>query len=484
MKAALKISSAILTGFFLLSGCRDKAQSEVKPLVIDTLQQEIKTDAVFWLTSPESNILFQKQKVSLLFSSASNQNPTIEVDTTKIYQTIDGFGNCLTGGSATLIHKMDAASRAALLKELFSTDGSNIGVSYLRVSIGASDMDEKVFSYNDLPAGETDLEMGKFDLGHDKLHLIPVLKEILAINPTIKILGSPWSAPTWMKTNSDTRGGSLKTEYFDAYAKYFVKYILAMKAEGIRIDAITVQNEPLHPGNNPSMYMTAEDQALFIKKSLGPAFISAGIDTKIIVYDHNANRPDYPLAILNDPDAAKYVDGSAFHLYEGTIDALSGVHNAFPDKNLYFTEQWVGAPGDLKEDLKWHVRMLIIGATRNWCRNVLEWNMAADQNYEPHTDRGGCDKCLGTITIDGNKITRNPAYYILAHSAKFVRPGSVRIDSNIPANLPNVSFQTLSGQKVLIVLNDAVTIQKFNIRFNGRNVSTTLEKGAVGTYVW
>ncbi len=467
-----------------MSGCKNNPDSDNHQVQTDEEQEVKYSDVDLWLTSPESKILFQQQNVSLLFDSASNQNPTIKVDTSKTYQTIDGFGNCLTGGSAMLIHKMNAASRAAILKELFSTDGNSIGVSYLRVSIGASDLDEKVFSYNDLPAGETDVEMTKFDLGYSKLHLIPVLKEILAINPNIKILGSPWSAPTWMKTNNDTRGGSLKPEYFDAYAKYFVKYILAMKAEGIRIDAITIQNEPLHPGNNPSMYMTAEDQASFIKKNLGPAFVSAGIDTKIIIYDHNADRPDYPLTILNDPEAAKYVDGSAFHLYAGTIDVLSEVHNTFPDKNLYFTEQWVGGPGNLMEDLAWHMRTLIIGATRNWCRNVLEWNMAADPNYNPHTDRGGCDKCLGTITIDGNKITRNPAYYILAHAAKFVCPGSVRIDSNVPGNLPNVAFKTPSGHIVLIVLNDAITLQKFNIRFNGKTVSTALEKGAVGTYVW
>jgi glucosylceramidase len=468
----------------LFSGCKDKSQSESKSLVTDSPLKNLKTDVAFWLTSPESKTYFQQQDMSLLFTSASSQNPVIEVDTVKTFQTMDGFGNCLTGGSATHIHKMDAVSRAALLKELFSTDGRSIGLSYLRVSIGASDLDESVFSYNDLPAGETDLEMTRFDLGHDKLHLIPVLKEILAINPDIKILGSPWSAPVWMKTNNDTKGGSLKPEYFDAYAKYFVKYILAMKSEGIRIDAITIQNEPLHPGNNPSMYMTAGDQTLFIKKSLGPAFVSAGIDTKIIIYDHNADRPDYPLTILNDPEAAKYVDGSAFHLYGGTIDVLSQVHIAFPDKNLYFTEQWVAAPGNLTEDLVWHVGTLIIGGTRNWCRNVLEWNMAADQNNDPHTDRGGCDMCLGTITIDGDKITRNPAYYILAHASKFVRPGSVRVDSNLPANLPNVSFKTPSGQIVLIVLNDATILQKFDIRFNGKSVSTALEKGAVCTYVW
>lgn len=444
---------------------------------------KMKKGIAVWMTSPATNVMFQLQKENLVFGKQANEGETITIDAKKTFQTIDGFGNCLTGGSATLLHKMDAASRAAILKELFATDGNNIGISYLRISIGASDLDPKVFSYNDLPDGETDPSMAKFTLDADKADLIPVLKEILAINPNIKLMGSPWSAPTWMKTNNNSKGGSLKPEYFDAYAKYFVKYIQGMKAEGITIDAITIQNEPLHPGNNPSMYMTAEDQALFIKRSLGPTFKAANITTKIIVYDHNADRPDYPLTILKDPEASKYVDGSAFHLYGGKIDALTPVHDAFPDKNLYFTEQWVGAPGNMSGDLAWHVRTLIIGGTRNWCRNVLEWNLAADPNNDPHTI-GGCDQCLGTITIDGNKVTRNPAYYILAHAAKFVRPGSVRIDSNSSLTLPNVAFKNPEGKKVLIVQNNSGAKQGFNISFNGMIVATSLDKDAVGTYVW
>jgi glucosylceramidase len=200
-----------------------------------------------------------------------------------------------------------------------------------------------------------------------------------------------------MKDNHDTRGGSLKPECYDAYAKYFIKYIQGMKAEGIRIDAITVQNEPLNPNNNPSLLMPAAEQADFIKNHLGPAFKTAGIDTKIILFDHNCDHPDYPLSILNDPDIKKYVDGSAFHLYAGSINALSEVHRAHPDKNVYFTEQWVGASSNIKREMNFHVRNLIIGATRNWSRNVLEWNLAADSKYQPHTDRGGCDRCLGAV---------------------------------------------------------------------------------------
>lgn len=473
----------LFTMLILLFGCAKKTSNDYYPPKPNPSTETVETQVEAWVTSPLTNMLFQKQNTSLNFTNIVNQQPTITVDTTSTFQTIDGFGNCLTGGSATLLNRMDNSARAQILKELFAVNDKNIGISYLRISIGASDLSDRVFSYNDLPEGQTDVEMTKFSLEPEKADLIPVLKEILAINPDIKIMGSPWSAPTWMKTNNASKGGSLKPEYFDAYAKYFVKYIQGMKAEGIAIDAITIQNEPLHPGNNPSMYMTAADQADFIKKSLGPAFAAANIKTKIIVYDHNADRIDYPLLILNDPEAAKYVDGSAFHLYGGSIDDLSKVHNAFPDKNLYFTEQWVGAPGNLAGDLAWHVRTLIIGGTRNWCRNVLEWNLAADPSNDPHTV-GGCDQCLGTITINGSAVTRNPAYYILAHAAKFVRPGSVRIGSNITGNLPNVAFKTPDGKKVLIVINDNGAAQQFNIRFKNKTVTTTLEKGAVGTFVW
>jgi glucosylceramidase len=436
-----------------------------------------------WQTSGDKSKLFQKVDNLSLSEAAPSASADIVVDDRHAFQTMDGFGFTLTGGSAQHLIKMEPAARAALLKELFATDGTNIGISYLRVSIGASDLNDRVFSYNDLPAGETDVDMKKFSLEPDRADLIPVLKEILAIFPEMKIMGSPWSPPTWMKTNKDSKGGSLKPEYYDAYAKYFVKYVQGMQAEGIRIDAITVQNEPLHPGNNPSLLMLPEEQAAFIKKSLGPAFVAAGITTKIIIYDHNADRPDYPITILNDPEAKKYIDGSAFHLYGGTIDALSKVHEAHPDKHLYFTEQWIGAPGNFPEDLKWHTKNLMIGAPRNWCRTVLEWNLAANSKQEPHTP-GGCTECLGAITIDGNTVVRNPAYYIVAHASKLVRPGSVRIASTITNNLHNVAYKTPDGDKVLIVLNDGTVAKPAIVRDGTQQFKTDLQPGSVYTFSW
>jgi glucosylceramidase len=306
---------------------------------------------------------------------------------------------------------MTSRERAAILRELFAEDGKNIGLSYLRVSIGASDMNDRVFSYDDVPKGATDPNLTHFSLEHDEADVIPILKEILKINPNIRILGSPWSAPAWMKTNGNVKGGELKKEYRASYAQYFVRYIEGMKAHGIAIDAITIQNEPLNANNTPSMLMPASDQASFIKDDLGPAFSKGNIQTKILLYDHNCDVPEYPLSILKDLAANKYVDGSAFHLYGGKIEAMSLVHNAYPEKNLYFTEF-------MAEDLDHPSLMPVaspvhgtaIGAIRNWSRTVLLWNLAADPHFGPHTDNGGCTICQGAITIDGNTVTRNLAY--------------------------------------------------------------------------
>ncbi|MDB5140344.1 MAG: xynC [Mucilaginibacter sp.] len=433
-----------------------------------------------WLTTPDRQSLLQKQNIGLLFNTATNSNTTINVDTATQYQSIDGFGFALTGGSATLINGLPAAQQDALLKELFATDSTNIGISYLRISIGASDMSASDFTYDDVSG--TDVNLQNFSINKEMTDLIPVLKKIIAINPSIKILGSPWTAPAWMKTNNSFSQGSLNTAYYDAYARYFVKYIQAMQQQGITIDAITPQNEPLNANNNPSMVMQPVEEENFVKNNLGPQFKAAGLTTKIIVYDHNADRTDYPLTILADPAAYQYVDGSAFHLYAGNISALTPVYTAYPNKNLYFTEIYTASTGSFSGDLSWHLNNVIIGATRNWCRNVIEWNLATDPNFGPHTN-GGCSTCQGALTI-GSFIARNVSYYIIAHASKFVRPGAIRIASDNEATLPNVAFKNTDGSKVLIVLNSGSAAQTFNIKFNSKIVTTTLAAGAVATYKW
>ena len=440
-------------------------------------------DASVWLTNPDKSALVQLQPAPLSFTRAAASGPVIDVDEKQTYQTIDGFGFALTGGSAELMMKMSPEKRAALIHELFDTQGQDIGVSYLRVSVGSSDMNDHAFSYDDLPAGETDPKIEKFSFGPDETSVIPVLQEILKVDPSIKILASPWSAPPWMKTTDRAKAGVLLPEYFGSYATYFVKYIEGMKARGIDIDTLTIQNEPLNEKNTPSMVMLAPEQADFIANYLGPAFEKAGIKTKIVLYDHNLDHPAYPLSILKDPAANKYVDGTGFHLYGGNIEAMTEVHNAFPDKNLYFTEQSItdlsGGMNVAKPEA-W----VVIGATRNWSRNVLLWTLAADPEFGPHTNDGGCTRCQGALTLDGDTVTRNLAYYTIAQASKFVRPGSVRIGSNDLDALPNVAFRTPDGKRVLIVANTGSAPAGFHVRYEGQSFSASLNAGAVGTYVW
>lgn len=442
------------------------------------------SDVAWWVTKSDQSALLAKQNTVLNFSSSANAYTTITVDSTQRYQSMDGFGFALTYGSAQVINDLDATTKTNLLRELFSTDSNAIGISYLRVSIGASDLNPSVYTYDDITS-RADSNLTSFTLDQDMRYVIPVLKLIVAINPNIKILGSPWTAPLWMKTNNASVGGSLKPECYGIYANYLVKYIQGMKAQGITIDAITPQNEPLNGGNNPSMVMQATEQASFIKTALGPAIQAAGLNTKIIAYDHNADRPDYPITVLSDAAARPYVDGSAFHLYGGNISALTTVHNAYPSKNVYFTEQYTASTSTFSTDLVWHLANLIIGAPRNWSRNVLEWNLATDASYGPHTS-GGCNTCKGALTISSaTAVARNVSYYIIGHAAKFVPAGSVRIESNnISGTLSNVAFLRPDGKKVLIVINESGTTQTFNINFKGKQVTPSLDAGAAATFVW
>jgi glucosylceramidase len=229
--------------------------------------------------------------------------------------------------------------------------------------------------------------------------------------------------------------------------------------------------------------MSFLQQADFVKNHLGPAFRAAGIDTKIVIWDHNCDNPAYPLAILDDAAAKAFVAGTAFHLYAGDISALSQVHDRHPDKALYFTEQWTGSTGKFDGDFKWHIKNVIIGSMRNWGRVALEWNLANDPAFGPHTP-GGCTQCRGAVTIDGSRATKNVSYYIVGQASKLVVPGSVRLNSNIPGQLHNVAFKTPSGKKALLVLNEGTALESFNINCNGKWITASLPAGTAGTFVW
>jgi glucosylceramidase len=448
-----------------------------------------------WVTRDARSLLQPLPTVSFSRSVPHDGLPTIDVDDGQTFQPIEGFGFSLTGGSAYLLAGMEKAERADLLRELFGLTETSVGLSCLRLTIGASDLGRRDFSYWGLRRGTKDPTLAHFNLSAGDREVVPVLQEILQINPTMKFIASPWSAPPWMKTNGSYVAGRLRADCYEPYARYFVKYIETMRAHGIRISAVTPQNEPQNPKNEPSMVMSAAEQADFIRGHLGPALRGVAPDTDILCWDHNCDGADYPLAVLGDVGARPYVAGVAWHLYNGTPDAMSYVRAQYPDKKVYFTEQWVSAKDDFMGALRWHTKNVIIGTLRNWARTALEWNLASDPRYALHT-RLGAVGALGGVTIGATPrphrggiaiaatVTRNPGYYLMAHSARFIRPGSVRVHSSEVDGLPNVACLTPGSRMVMVVTNDAQEARRFRVRHRGASAMLALGPGDVATLRW
>lgn len=435
---------------------------------------------VSWvLTKADSSVVFQDQ-TPIYLQPQSNISGLIHLDTAFLRQEIEGFGFTLTEASAYLIQQLPSGKKSDLLTELFAAEGSGIHINYLRIGIGATDLSREVYSYDDSPE---DTSLTYFNFSTDSIYLIPLIKEILQIYPGLKIMATPWSAPAWMKDTKKTMGGHLDRKYYSLYAEYLLAFIRNMHLSGIPIYALTPQNEPLHGGNNPSMEMSAGEQSDFIKNHLGPLFKKSGINTKLFIYDHNADHPEFPLTILADSVANVYIDGTAFHLYNGDISALSKVHDLFPDKSIYFTEQWTGAKGEFGGDLIWHMKNIIIGSMRNWSKIALEWNLANDPAYTMHTP-GGCTECKGALTITENSIKKNVSYYIIAHISKFVPVGS-RVLYTQPSNsLLHIAFVTPSRHKVLLVCNDSDAEIKANAGDASDAISFTMPPKSVASFVW
>ncbi|MEP6549630.1 MAG: glycoside hydrolase family 30 beta sandwich domain-containing protein [Gemmatimonadales bacterium] len=480
----------------VLAACT--AQPPATTTIVPTPTSRIQTPVAVWLTTGDRRVLLGRQdSITLGYNETHSGQPTIEVDESKSYQQMIGFGAAMTDASAYLIqNKLSAADREALLQDLFGRDGG-IGMSFIRVPMGASDFSLRHYSYDDMPAGQADSALTHFSIDADRAEKLPLLRRALAINPDLKLMASPWSPPGWMKTTNSLIKGTLQPKFLDSFASYFVKFIRAYEREGVPVYAISLQNEPnFEPDSYPGMKLEPKMRARVIGGSMGPAFARAGINTLIWDYDHNWDLPQQPLDVLADTAAARYTQGVAWHCYGGDVSAQSTVHDAHPDKDTYFTEcsggEW--AP-KFADNLKWTVNTLVIGATRNWARGVLLWNLALDENHGPHL--GGCDNCRGIVTINSKTgaITRNDEYYALAHASKFVRPGARRIASESgDSTLSGVAFKNADGSKVLIVLNTGEKDQLFTTRWRltksptqsleSESLHYNLAAGSVVTFTW
>jgi glucosylceramidase len=348
--------------------------------------------------------------------------------------------------------------------------------------------------------------MKKFSVAHDRKAILPLLREALHLNPKLKILGTPWSPPAWMKTNGSLVGGRFIDDprVYAAYALYFVRFVEAYARAGVPVDALTVQNEPQNrnPSGYPGMDLRDTEEARLIE-AVGPALKRERLKTKIFGYDHNWSlhpndvgppgdeaNPDYAKALLSDPDAARWIAGTAFHCYSGDPESQSALHDAFPAKDIYFTEcsgTESGNPATTFPDtLHWHTRFLTVGAVRNWAKTVVTWNLALDPSNGPHN--GGCATCKGVVTIDPatGQATREADYYVLGHVTKFVRPGAVRIGSTVADTIWDVAFRNPDGSIVVLAVNDdwGTGSKRFNLRLGRTAFSYDLPAGAVATFTF
>jgi glucosylceramidase len=458
------------------------------PLLAGTVMSAVAAPAQVqaWITTGDQRLLLAQGK-GAAFGTVKPQGAVIEVDPGTRYQEMAGFGAAITDASAWLIqNRLDAPRRASLMRELFGREGNGIGLSFTRLTIGASDFSTEHYSFDDMPKGETDPALAHFSIEPNRKAVLPTVKEALAINPQLRVMASPWSAPAWMKTTDSLIQGSLKPEAYAPFAQYLSRYVSAYRAEGVTIFALTLQNEPhFEPGDYPGMRVEPAARAAFIKGHLGPVLAKQNPGTQIFDWDHNWDHPESPRAVLADPDAARYVSGVAWHCYAGDVKVQAEVHDAYPGKDTWFTEcsggEWSKG---FANNLQYFTRTLVIGTTRGWARGVSLWNLALDEHYGPH--KGGCGDCRGVVTIDSasGAVTRNPEYYALAHASRFVRPGARRIASTSGKGLDTVAFRNPDGAIALLVANPADKPRAFSVRMAGRSFGYTLPAGSVATFTW
>jgi glucosylceramidase len=459
-----------LAGLILISACAVHASAQT---------------VTVWVTTDDQKTKLQQQP-SLSFSRGSGGGGPnlIVVDENQTYQVVEGFGASFTDSAAYLLNqKVPAAQLTAVMNSLFDRT-SGIAVSFVRNPMGASDLARFVYSYDDLASGQADPDLTSFSIAHDLADIVPLLKLARQINPQLKIMANPWSPPGWMKTSGSMIGGSVNTSAYGSLANYFVKYIQAYADQGIHIDYVSIQNEPLYlPGDYPGVAMDAATQTTILRDFILPAFAASNINTRVLVYDHNWDRPDYPDAVLSDPAIAgsSLVAGIAWHGYGGTPGVMTTLQNKYPAKANYETEHsggtWV--PDQVKADFE-----EIIQVMRNWGKSYVKWSLALDQSRGPHT--GGCGTCSPLLTVDTPAGAVTPAidYYTLGHFSKFILPGAVRIYSSNASGLVSAAFKNPDGSNVLVVYDDTAAPQTAQVLWGSQGFSYSLQPLSGATFAW
>ncbi len=430
-----------------------------------------------WLTTYDTSKKLQKQADLTWSGTQPTADFNVPVDESIKYQQMDGFGATITDPA---IWKADPAVREEIMRLLFSRN-SGIGLNMVRVGMRTKSPSGVDTTYNDVPRGETDPTLSKFSIAYDLEWKIPMMQRAKELNPELTLMGTPWSAPAWMKDSGAAGYGKLLPQYYSTYSDYFVKFIQGWRDNGLGISAVTMQNEPhFEPYGYPGMRMEPADQ-IALALQMGPAFQTAGLSTRIICWDHNFDEYTYPIEVLDDINARQWIDGSAFHAYAGDPNNMSFVKAAHPDKNLYFTEQTGSYPGDgFGSSINWHVKNLFMIPGWNYSRCTLLWQLALAS-----TNLAG-DRPFVRVAADGKSYELFGEYYETGHFSKFVRKGAYRIEAATAADGKprTIAYQNPDGSKVLVALNDTSTTASVSIQDNGRWISYPLAGGSLATFTW
>ena len=441
--------------------------------------------AEMWLTTADEIQKLAPQPAQKPVGAAAG-GEMVAIDTSKHFQKMQGFGAAMTDASAEVLSALPDQKRKAIMAELFGRANGGLGLSFTRLTVGASDFSSSDYSYDDTPGNVPDPDLHYFSIEPAKKYVLPRVREALAINPDLLVMISPWSAPAWMKTTRSLIKGELVPRYYPAFANYLARTVKAFGREGVPVSMITIQNEPnFEPNDYPGERVDPPQRAEIIGRHLGPTFKRQGIRTQILDWDHNWDHPEMPLAVLRDPVARQYVSGIAWHCYNGDVPAQSPVHNAFPGKDAWITECSGGnwSP-KYAEVLGWMTDKLIIGGANNWARGTLLWNLALNPAHGPHT--GGCTDCRGVVTIDPKTgtVTRNVEYYVLGHASRFVLPGAYRVEARKSGNqVEAAAFLNPDGSRVAI-LHRASGDGPVSIAIDGERYSVALPNGSVATLRW
>ncbi len=405
---------------------------------------------------------------------------SITIDPGTTFQDILGFGAAFTDAACYMFNQLSAAARDELFHELF--DPSQMGLSVCRICIGSSDYATKVYSFDE---GGPDPELSRFSMDHDREYIIPTLKLARGVNPNLFLLASPWSPPAWMKVNGSMLGGLMEKKHFPEYAKYFIKFLQAYKSAGVEVNAVTIQNEvdTEQDSRMPASLWGQEYEAGFVSEHLGPQFADNKIATKIWIIDHNYNLWGRAICELDDPAVNRYVDGVAWHGYLGEPSAMTRVHQAHPEKHMYWTE---GGPSfnspDYQTDwTQWGTTFA--GILRNWSRCIIGWNLALDENGKPNI---GPFDCGGVVTIHSKtkEITRSGQYWALVHYSRGARRGARRMESSGSIDgVFHVAFTNPDGTKAAILTNRGPAKQVL-VRISGNETEVTLPENSITNLAW